>query len=87
MNALLEVILTIWKYTGFQSVVLLAMCDANYCLALVDVGCYGKDSDATIFNGSFVGKGFASGELDIPHPENVIRHKLSFAIVADAILL
>ena len=61
------------------------MCDAKYCFTLVDVGSYGKDNDATIFNGSFIGKGFSSGEFDIPHPENVAGHKLPFVIVADDI--
>ena len=37
----------------------------------MNVGGYGKDSDATLFKGSLIGKGIASGEFDIPHLENV----------------
>ena len=74
-----------YNYKGFNSIVLLAMCDAKYCFTLVDVGSYGKDNDATIFNGSFIGKGFASGEFDITHPENIAGHELPFVIVADEI--
>ena len=74
-----------YNYKGFHSIVLLAMCDAKYCFTLVDVGSFGKDNDATIFNGSFIGKGFASRDFDIPQPENVDGHELPFVIIADEI--
>ena len=74
-----------YNYKGFHSIVLLAMCDAKYCFTLVDVGCFEKDNDATIFNGSFIGKGFASTNFDIPQHENVDGHEHPFVIVADEI--
>jgi len=49
----------------------------------VDVGSYRKGNDATIFNVSFVGKGFTSGKFDKPHPESIARHTLPFVIVAN----
>ncbi len=40
---------------GFFMIVLMAMCDANYCFTVVDVGNYEKENDAQIFNNSVMG--------------------------------
>lgn len=58
------------NYKGFFSIVLMAMCDAHYCFTLVDVGNYGKDNDAHIFNESDIGKAFVENEMNIPSPTN-----------------
>ena len=62
-----------FNYKGFFSIVLMAMCDAKYCFTLVDVGNYGKDNDAQIFNNSAMGRAFING------------HSLPYVIVADEI--
>lgn len=37
-------------YKNFTSIVLLAVTDANYRFVMIDVGSYGKDNDASIFD-------------------------------------
>ena len=54
-----------YNYKSFHSIVLMAMCDANYCFTLVDIGGYGRDNDAGIFNNSLFGKAFIEGNIDL----------------------
>ena len=75
-----------FNYKGFHSIVLLAICDAKYCFTMVDIGSFGKDNDADIFNQSVIGKGFASGTFDIQEAEKVDdSEELPYVIVADEI--
>lgn len=43
------------------------MCDARYCLTIVDVGAAGRESDGGIFSRSQFGKRFISNNLDFPN--------------------
>ena len=43
----------------------MAICDANYCFTLVDIGELGRDNDAAIFGQSEMGKAFECGYFDI----------------------
>ncbi|XP_065665584.1 uncharacterized protein LOC136087008 [Hydra vulgaris] len=47
-----------YNYKNYHSMVLVAICDAKYCFTLVDIGSYGRDNDASIFNESKMGKAF-----------------------------
>ncbi|XP_065679092.1 putative nuclease HARBI1 [Hydra vulgaris] len=47
-----------YNYKNYHSMVLLAICDAKYYFTLVDIGSYGRDNDASIFNESKIGKAF-----------------------------
>jgi len=38
-----------YKYKHFFSLILMAICDANYCFTIIDVGSFGKESDCNIF--------------------------------------
>ncbi|XP_065641189.1 uncharacterized protein LOC136073513 [Hydra vulgaris] len=44
----------------------LAICDAKYCFTLVDIGSYGRDNDASIFNESKMGKAFKNNLFKLP---------------------
>ena len=56
-----------YNYKEFHSIVLMALCDARYCFTLVDIGAYGRDNDAIIFNNSIFGKHFHSGNIILPN--------------------
>ena len=53
--------------------VLMAVCNANYCFTMIDVGGFGKDNDTSILNESEFGQAFEKyqSELNIPSPELV----------------
>ena len=74
-----------YNYKGFFSIVLMAMCDAKYCFTFINVGNYGKENDAHIFNNSDLGKAFNAGEMQIPSSEIVDGHELPYVIISDEI--
>ena len=55
-----------YNYKGFFSVVLLAVCDANYCFTLFDLGQYGSNNDSGILSNSVMGDLLENGKLKIP---------------------
>ena len=74
-----------YNYKGFFSIVLMSVYDANYCFTLVDVGNYGEDNDAHIFNESDIGKAFVANEMIIPPPTWFGKYYLPYVIVPDEI--
>lgn len=75
-----------YNYKNFFSIVLLAVCDSNYCFSYIDIGSYGKDCDSTIFKRSSFYKSLQSGELSIPKPKllpNESNTEMPFVFVAD----
>lgn len=58
-----------YNYKHFYSIVLLAVCDADYCFTYVNVGAYGKNSDASIFRDSEIYRRLENGTLNIPGPK------------------
>lgn len=42
-----------YNYKNYFSIVLLAICDSNYCFTYINVGSYGKASDSKIFKNSY----------------------------------
>jgi hypothetical protein len=76
----------LFNYKGFHSIVLLTLCDAKYCFTMVDIGSFGKDNDANIYNHSVIGKGFATGTFNIPEAEKVgDSEELPYVIISDEI--
>ncbi|CAH1972426.1 unnamed protein product [Acanthoscelides obtectus] len=57
-----------YNYKHFFSMVLLAVCDANYNFMYIDVGAYGKSSDSAIFQETDFYKKLMSNTLNIPEP-------------------
>ena len=54
-----------WNYKHFNSIVLLALCDAEYLFLYVDIGAYGKSSNSTIWKNCNLHKLLDKNELDI----------------------
>ena len=41
-----------FNYKGFPSIVLMALCDADFCFLLIDYGQFGRISDAGVYQAS-----------------------------------
>ena len=74
-----------YNYKGFFSIVLMAICDARYCFTIVDIGNFGRDNDAQIFNSSEMGKAFISGNMSVPSQTVVEGFTLPYVLVSDEI--
>ncbi|XP_008183327.1 uncharacterized protein LOC103309516 [Acyrthosiphon pisum] len=55
-----------YNYKNFFSLILMAICDSNYCFRIIDVGSYGKESDCNVFKTSTFGKKLYSGSVNFP---------------------
>ena len=57
-----------FNYKGFFSVVLLAICDAEYCFTYVDFGQYGCTNDSSALRSSGLYKSFEENKFNVPAP-------------------
>ena len=54
---------------GTQSIILMVMCDSNYCFTLLDIGNYGRHSNCGVLSNSVFGQVMETGSLCQPNPD------------------
>ena len=57
-----------YNYKGFYSIVLLVICDSNYCFTLFDLGHYGSNNDSGVLAKSEMGELIETQKIGIPEP-------------------
>ncbi|KYN50224.1 hypothetical protein ALC62_04152 [Cyphomyrmex costatus] len=75
-----------YNYKNSHSLVLLAICDAEYVFRFVDIGAYGRRSDGGIFKDSIMGTKFENKQLNVPEATPISDEReipLPFCIVGD----
>jgi len=75
-----------YNYKNYFSIVLMAICDANYCFTFVDIGSFGRNCDSSVFKNCAFWKRVEDGTLPWPQPEplpGTDQPSLPFVIVAD----
>lgn len=77
---------TFYNYKGTHSIVLMAVCDANYCFTLLDVGDAGRQSDGGVFMNSAFGRAMEAGDISLPNADYVsgITTPIPYFLVGDA---
>ena len=66
----------------------MAVCDANYCFTLIDLGQYGSNNDSGVLSSSFMGEMFDQNSMNLPalskiHPSS--EEKLPYFLLGDEI--
>ena len=77
-----------YNYKGFYSIVLLAICDSNYCFTLLDFGHHGSNNDSGVLAKPKIGVMIEARELDIPAPSTYMTcdfDLLPYFLVGDEI--
>ena len=74
-----------FNYKKFFSIVLMAICNANYEFILVDIGDTGRNSDGGVFSNCIIGDAIQRNILNIPGPEemNTTNIKFPYVFVGD----
>ena len=75
-----------FNYKGQFSIILLAVCDANYRFILLDIGDSGRHSDGGVLANSAFGKALLHNQLPLPPSElvNNSDYELPYCFVGDA---
>lgn len=76
---------TYYNYKHSHSIVLMAICNANYLFTYVDIGAYGRRSDGGIFKECQFGKKFEQKKMNVPNAEAIFENgpTLPFCLVGD----
>ncbi|XP_018304028.1 putative nuclease HARBI1, partial [Mycetomoellerius zeteki] len=75
-----------YNYKNSHSLVLLAICDADYVFQFVDIGAYGRRSDGGIFKDSIMGTKLENKQLNVPEAAPISDERetpLPYCIVGD----
>ena len=62
-----------YNYKGFFSIALMAVCNANYCFMIIDLGQYGSNNDSGVLASSVMGVMFDNGEMNLPAPSKIYQ--------------
>lgn len=76
------------NFKGFFSMNLMAICDAELCFTMFDIGQYGSNNDSGVLLHSETGQQFANGLMNLPEPETVegcLYDPLPYYLVGDEI--
>jgi len=75
-----------YNYKGSFSIVLLAMCDAEYCFTMVNIGAAGSESDGGVFSHCALAHMLERNSLHLPQMATLPMSDVSapYVIVADA---
>ncbi|XP_060859521.1 uncharacterized protein LOC132936770 [Metopolophium dirhodum] len=78
-----------YNYKHYYSIVLMAICDANYCFTYVDIGAQGKYGDSSVFRHGMFYKKLENDSIpnQRPLPGDNTNQSLPFVIVADEVLV
>lgn len=57
----------------FFSLVLMALCDSDYCFVWIDIRGYGKDSGSGLYKESTLYNKLTEKKLDIPDPKLLMK--------------
>ena len=74
-----------YNYKGTESIVLMAIVDANYCFIYVNVGCQGRISDGGVFRNTEFYRKLENNDLYIPQDEALPGRTIPvpYTLVAD----
>ena len=74
-----------YNFKGTHSIVLLAVCDYNYCFTLLNIGDYGRLSDGGVLSNSSFGNAMKTNSLALPDADNVagIKSPIPYFFVGD----
>ena len=70
-----------FNYKKTHSIVLMAVCNANYEFTLIDIGDTGRNSDGGVFSSSQLGIDVNENLLKIPNEEDILNTTASFPFV------
>ena len=63
-----------YSYKGFHRIVLLAICDTDYCFTLFDLGQFGSNNDSGVLANSELGQLLEQNRLNLPVETNLIKN-------------
>lgn len=74
-----------YNYKGTESIILMAIVDANYCFIYVNVGCQGRISDGGVFRNTGFYRKLENNDLYLPQDEALPGRTIPvpYALVAD----
>ena len=77
---------TFFNYKKIHSIVLLAVCNAQYQFTLVDIGDTSRQADGSVYSNNYLGRAIENGLLNFPAAEPLHNHpgkKFPYVFLAD----